>query len=247
MLLFITGCSSREKFEARERGLTAVITPQTPVFFTGPACVLLTNAGGFSARLTVQTEGIAEPERNFSGQLLGLGNKLLFAPDPGASSQKRVRDGGFTFIWDVAENRGYALSEALQAYAPVSSSTHVTNIIVSASQTAPQRFAGHACQLAVAILQKGDGGSASFELLRATDLKGLPVRISSSTNSPSLTMVFSKIRLESPGAEVFTPPDGFTKYTSTEAMADELAAREHNLRRKHTDELQPFSGYPPGR
>src|SRR5690349_6393183 len=87
-VLVTSGCSSREKFEAREKGLTAVITPRPPAFFTGPACVLLTNGGGYSARLTVQTEGLSERERNFSGQLLALGTKLLFAPDPSATAQK---------------------------------------------------------------------------------------------------------------------------------------------------------------
>ena len=247
LLLLAGGCVSREKFEARERGLTAVITPQPPVFFTGPASVLLTNSGGYSARLAAQTEGFAEHERNFSGQLLGLGSKLFFAPDPGSVSGKKDRYAGFSFIWDVAENRGYALSEALQAYAPVSSSTRVTNVVIAAAPAAPQKLAGHTCTIAEAIVQKDDGGISSFELLRATDLNGFPVKISSNTNSTPLTLTFSKIRFESPGAAVFSPPDGFTKSTSTEAMADELAAREHNLKRKHIEEPIPFSGYPPGR
>src|SRR5437588_487039 len=79
LLLLLIGCSHRESLEVRERGLTAVITPHAPIFFTGPSCVLLTNPAGYSARVSVQTEGISERERNFSGQLLGLGTKLLFA------------------------------------------------------------------------------------------------------------------------------------------------------------------------
>jgi hypothetical protein len=245
LLLLASGCASRESFEARAKGVTAVITPQPPAFFTGPACVLLTNSGGYSARLTAQTQGFAEHERNFSGQLLGLGSKLFFAPDPDSVSGKKDRYGGFSFIWDVAENRGYALSEALQAYAPVSSSTRVTNVVIAAAPATPQKLAGHTCELAQATVQKDDGSISSFELLRATDLNGLPVKISSITNSTPLTLTFAKIRFGSPGAAVFTPPDGFTKYTSSEAMADELAAREHNLNRKHTEEPIPFSGYPP--
>jgi hypothetical protein len=112
---------------------------------------------------------------------------------------------------------------------------------------APQKFAGHTCEVAEAIVQKEDGVTSSFELLRATDLNGFPVKISSNSNSILLTLTLSKIRLESPGAAVFSPPDGFSKYTSSEAMADELAAREHNLRRKQPLEPIPSMGYPPGR
>jgi hypothetical protein len=242
VLLLIGGCSSREKFEIRGRGLTAVITPRPPIFFTGPAAVLLTNGSGFSARLAVQAEGLSERERNFSGQLLGLGSKLLFAPDPGSTSEKHQRDGGFSFIWDLSDERGYALSEALQGYAPISSNVRVTNLIISISHAAPQKLAGHSCEEALALIKKEDGGSASFTLLRATDLNGFPLKISSVTNS--LVLSFSKIRLESPGRDIFKPPDGFTKYTSPEAMADELAARQHNLRRKPAEEPLPFSGYP---
>ena len=247
LLLLLIGCSHRESFEARERGLTAVKTPHPPIFFTGPSCVLLTNPAGYSARVSVQTEGISERERNFSGQLLGLGTKLLFAPDPNANSDKRGPNGGFSFIWDVSENRGFVLSEALQAYAPISSNIRITNLTVSAASSAPQKIAGHTCELAEATVKKDDGGSASFELLRATDLKGVPLKISSGTNSIPLTITLAKIRLESPGAEVFAPPDGFTMYSSTEAMADELAARQQNLRRKHIEEPLPFTGYPPSR
>jgi hypothetical protein len=85
--------------------VTAVVTPHPPGFFTGPASVLLTNRGGYSARLNVQTEGFAEYERNFSGQLLCLGGKLFFAPDSVSGSGKKDRYGGFSFIWDTAENR----------------------------------------------------------------------------------------------------------------------------------------------
>jgi len=245
--VMLGGCMSREKFELRERGLTAITTPQPPGFFTGPASVLLTNAGGYSARLNVQTEGFTEHERTYSGQLLGLGSKLFFVPDSNADSSKKNRYGAFSFIWDVTESRGYALSEALQAYAPISSNTQITNLVLAAGSAAPQKLAGHTCEPAVATVQKADGGISSFELSRATDLNGFPIKISSITNAIQLTLSFSKIRLESPGAAIFSPPDGFTKYTSTEAMADELAARQHNLNRKHTEEPIPFSGYPPGR
>jgi hypothetical protein len=75
--------------------------------------------------------------------------------------------------------------------------------------------------------------------LRATDLNGFPVRIQSQ-KAALLTLNFSKIHLEAPAAAVFSPPDGFSKYATPEAMADELAAREHNLRRRN----QGLDAYP---
>src|SRR6266404_9356599 len=75
IVVLVSGCLHSRDPNLREKALTGFLRPQAPVFFTGPACVLLTNSAGFSARVTVQTEGIAERERNFSGQLLGRGSK----------------------------------------------------------------------------------------------------------------------------------------------------------------------------
>jgi len=172
LVALVGGCSQSRDPDVRAKALTGFLRPQAPVFFTGAACVLLTNFPGFSARVTVQTESIAEGERNFSGQLLGRGSKLLFAPEPDEALAKQQRTAGLSFVWDAAENRGYVLSEAMQAYAPVSSSLQVTNVVISPVQVGPQKFSGHLCETAQAVIQKADGTTASFEVLRATDLNG---------------------------------------------------------------------------
>jgi len=190
----------------------------------------------------VQAEGYDERERNVSGQLFGRGSKLAFAPETQQAAPKSQHIGIFSFLWDVAENRGYVVSEALQAYAPTSSSLQITNVAVSPLNSAPQKFNGHSCESVRATIYKADGSASSYEVLRATDLNGFPMRITSETNAPPLTLTFSKIRFEAPSPDVFVPPDGFSKYASPEAMVDELAARQRNLRRKSRDTLEPFPG-----
>jgi hypothetical protein len=245
-LLLAAGCSHSGDVEIRERGYTRIVGAQAPSFLTGPASVLLTNSAGFSARVSGQAEGITEKERNFTGVLLGQGAKLFYAPDADEKSGKQQRAAGLSYIWNVAENRGYVLSETMQAYAPFSHSPQITNVVLSPLQAPPQKLAGHQCEPAFATVQKVDGNTANFEILRATDLNNFPVRLTSTTNSSMLSLNFSKIRLELPGASVFEPPSDFTKYSSPEAMVDELAARQHNLRRKRgSDELLQIPGYTP--
>jgi hypothetical protein len=106
-------------------------------------------------------------------------------------------------------------------------------VVVSTLQVPTQRIAGHLCEPAHATIQKADGGFANFDILRATDLNGFPIRLTASTNASALTLSFSKIRFEAPGSSVFEPPNGFTRYSSPEAMVDELAARQQTLRHKH--------------
>jgi hypothetical protein len=223
-----------------------VVTPRPPSFLTSPASLLLTNSTGFSARVEVQAQSSLDVDRTSSGQLLGRGTKLLYAPESDETIDSHRRPGGYSFIWDVAESRGYVLSETLQGYAPVSADLRVTNVAVEIGLAAAQRFSGHPCEPANATVRMSNGSTAGFGLLRAIDLSGLPVRIESTTNANVFTLNLSKVRLEQPSAEIFLPPDGFTKYATPEAMADELAVRQSNLRRRSPDQMQPMPGMPPG-
>ncbi len=224
-----------------------VVTPLPPAFMTGPASVLLTNSPGFSARVEVQPQGSSAITKGSSGQLLGRGTRLLYAPDTDESTDTHGRSGGYIYIWDVAQKRGYVLSEALQGYAPVTADLQITNVLVETGKGVAQRFSGHPCEPATAAVSLVDGTIARFELLRAIDLSGFPVRIESATNSINFALTFSKVRFEPPPDKVFLPPEDFTKYTTPEAMADELAARQNNLRRKSTPVMAPLPGLEPGR
>lgn len=221
------GCSS----SSGSRGFVRVITPLPPPFLTGPSSVLLTNWGGFSAHVEIQAPGALNSGKPASGQLLSRGSRLFYAPESDESTGNRRKTGGFAFIWDVAQSKGYVLSDALQGYAPVAAELHVTNVTVQPGANSAQRYSGHPSEPATAIVSTTDG-VAGFELLRAIDLNAFPIRIESATNSSVFTLSISKVRFEQPAADVFSPPDGFTRYTSAEVMADELAARQSNLRRK---------------
>lgn len=242
LALLAAGCSGHHGTAGGKGGFTRVVTPQPPGFLTGPLSLLLTNWAGFSARVEVQAQSSLDSDRNSSGQLLGRGTKLLYAPEAGEIPDGHRQPGGYSFIWDLAENRGYVLSEALQAYAPVSSDLRVTNLAIQAANIATQRFSGHPCDSATATARTADGTAAEFELLRAMDLNGFPVRIQAVTRANPITLNFSKVRLEPPPAEVFSPPDGFTKYPTPESMADEIAARQQNLSRKNREPIQPIPG-----
>src|SRR6516162_10177879 len=80
LALLAAGCSHSRK--AEESGFTRAFAPQPPAFLNGPACVLLTNSGGFSARLTLETEDMVAHQNGGSGQLFSQGSKLFFAPEP---------------------------------------------------------------------------------------------------------------------------------------------------------------------
>lgn len=206
--------------------------PRPPLFLSGSVAVLLTNADGFNAHLLFETRRLAGPAETLSGELFGQGSKLFFMPDPGGNGKKRQAADGLSFFWDVAEGRGYVMSEPLQGYAPMASDLRFTNVVTQAGAGAPLTIEGHRCQPEDAAVSSNDGLAAAFQVWRAADLRGFALRCASDTNSPTFTLSFSKVRLQPPPGELFRPPEGFTKYDSVENMMAELAMRRHNLRNK---------------
>jgi hypothetical protein len=239
--VILCGCS-HSKDDRIGGGYAGSYAAQPPAFLNGPMNVLLTNTGGFTAHLTVQGDPFALDDGLKSGQLLCQGSKLVFAPAQNKSKKKQVRAGGFAFIWDVANSRGFVLSGALEGYAPVSASSHATNVVVQ-PKGAAEKIDGHSATTETAVVNMSDGSSDTFDVWRARDLNAFPVRITATGTGVPVTLLLSDIHLSPPPNEVFAPPEEFTKYSSPEAMADEVVARQHNLHRKSTgslDQMEPL-------
>jgi len=237
LALLVAGCSHSRK--AEDSGFARLFAPQPPAFLTGPACVLLTNNGGFSARVTVETEDLVDRQNGASGQLFCRGSKLFYAPEPKGADGKPAREGGFGFVWDGESSSGYVLSEALQGYAPFTSAQRVTNLLVQ-PKGLPDKSVSQGADSSEVTVQMSDGRNPKFQVWRAMGLNGLPLRISTLTNAVAFPIRLSNVRPGPAPADLFVPPNGFTKYSSPEALVDELAARKLNLRRKSAPE--PFTG-----
>jgi hypothetical protein len=215
--LLMSGCAHDGDLEPRAK-FTRVFTPQMPSFMIGPAAAFFTNTAGFSAKLVVQADPAFPQPGPVEGELLGRGSKLLFAPRQIDTGEKVTPAKGFTYVWDMASASGFVLSEALQAYAPVSSSLRVTNVVEAAG-------AGAAHSVTV---QMNDGSQNVYRLIRDPK-NGFPESIAAL--NPPATLTLSKTRFQAPPLDLFAPPSGFSRYQSPEALADEIAARQHSLRR----------------
>ena len=219
-----TGCSSSKLVDRYDPAFARIYTPQVPEFLSGPAGALLTNTAGFSARARFESHtglGPVGPEIT-EGELLARGTQLLFAPRKAENAPKELESAGFMFMWDVANARGYIASETLQAYAPVSSTVKPDGVVIEPAGEKDQENA---------VVHLNNGSSWLLKLRGTVSGKGVPSGIASVTNAPSFSIKLTKIRLEPPSADLFSPPEGFSKYATAEALADELAARKNGLRR----------------
>jgi hypothetical protein len=52
LCLILAGCGHKEVVDVPEPPLTGLMAPRPPVLLTGPVAFLVTNASGFSARVT---------------------------------------------------------------------------------------------------------------------------------------------------------------------------------------------------
>jgi len=224
----LSSCAGGPGSHEPPSGVAGTPTPDPPEFFTGAAARLLAQPEGFSAHLILTTGVLSPASPAASGELQSRAGKLAFTPTPGHAKSARE---GFSFIWDVAQGRGYVLSEALQGCAPVAARATPTNVVSLAGSTTTEVIDGHPCQQEEVTVAMSDGSSRAFRVSRATDLKKLALRISSLSNSTPFTLLLSRVRLVAPPADMFAPPDGFTKYASADAMVTELIMRQHELRR----------------
>jgi hypothetical protein len=218
-----------------------------PPFMSGPAAVFLTNLDGFSAQATVRIQPAAAPARTISGPLLGRRGKLFFEPAPSKAEGKRADSRQFSFIWDAAAGSGYILSEDLQGYAPVASAGRFATPVTepSASPTTWRTFEDHPVRAETATCAAGDGSRAVFQLLRARDLNGLALLVDSTNGPVPFTLTLSKVRMDPLAAELFNPPEGFTKYPSEQALLNELASREQSLQGQPQERrYRPEPDYP---
>ena len=135
------------------------------------------------------------------------------------------------------------MSEPLQGYAPIAVKVRYS----IAPSPAPnggdvvERINGHSCRRAEVRVASSDGGTHVFEVWRAEDLRGLPLRIRSLGEATPLTLNLSEVRLEAPGEELLLPPDGFTKYENAEAMLSELMVRQQNSHPRRAPAAGEFS------
>jgi hypothetical protein len=202
--------------------------------------LLLTNADGFRARIVLESATPAQATPTTAGEIMVRGSKLLFAPEPRKVAKKQPRPEDSAFVWDVNDNRGFVLNEPLQAYAPISSNRQFTNVTAGAAlnNASPEKIAGHPCQATEVTVTASDGLATVFRVWRATDLKGLPLRIQLPSGGVPLTLTLSKVRLGDIPSDLFLPPNGFTRYESPEAMMTEMALRRVNLSRKQIYQTQ---------
>ena len=227
VLLAGGGCKTTESYEDRYGLSERFRSPTPPAFLNGPVSLLLTNIPLFSCHAAIQA-GTGSVQ---TGTLFGRDGRLLFALEPDKETGKRLRQGGFSFIWDARENQGFALSEPLQGVAPLLPLHTFTNVTVQPATGSPsQKIEGFLCEPENVTISAADGSVFVYEVWRARDGNNFPMLINSGGGAAPMSIHFTKVHFQAPPVEAFVPPETFTKYPTPENLAAEYVARQQESR-----------------
>jgi hypothetical protein len=232
--LLLAGCAHSQSGSGRLTAGEGFPRAETPSILTGPVSVLLTNTEGFSAHVTVMQNPTTRTNvPALSGILVAQQGHLFWMPTMPGSHSGKATEHNFSFIWDVNQNSGYVLSEALQGYALISSSQRYTNLLITPDpESSPaEKLEGHRCAPVQVTVQSSDGAAHRFKAWRAADLNDLPLKIVLADGETGSAVLLSQVRPERPPADAFEPPNGFTRYESADAMANEIMLRQRDMRR----------------
>jgi hypothetical protein len=202
------------------------LLPRLTSVMAGPVAVLLTNADGFQSDFTMSFVDDAERPVTISGWIVAYGGKIRLDAVPGEKSRKVKGEAGFGVVWDTTAGQGFVFSDALQGYASLGGTVQFTNILTELVSSDADHIEGFAVDKVNVMVLGDDGGRTTFQLLRAPDRGNLPLQVYSPDRPHSFVLRLSKIQPAVPQADLFLPPDGFTKYDSQPALITELAIRQ---------------------
>jgi hypothetical protein len=236
-LLLGTGCSSTHHHKDKEahhldvsEGIAATAPP---LFLVGPISVLLTNLDDFEGHVSAPGGlGTGPGSAPVAGNLFQQSGHILFVPMSDQSPGRGGWAGTFRFLVDVKGGSAFVISEALQGYAPVPVRTRYSVDSTQPPIGAPNReqIDGQSCRQEDVVVKGSDGASASFQTWRMVEESGPPLRIRPIGQTNLAAVNLSELKMEAQVPDLFSPPEGFTKYSSGEAMVHEMAHRQMLMR-----------------
>jgi hypothetical protein len=218
-----TGCAHPHPDESGESRL--LVLEHAPSWLAGPSAAVLAGNGDFTARVVWHRRDPADEARPpLPGLLAARDGSLFFAPGGERKHGPRPFADG-VFVANPTTGEGFVTSEALQGYAPLTNRVGAARI--NAEPVAGAAHAsrhGHDGEPVVFRVATGTIDTA-YPGTRATDLGGFPLELNSAAGGPPWMLELEDIRKESPPAEWFRPPEGYTRYESAPAMVGDLLVR----------------------
>ena len=189
----------------------------------------------FSATLDMEVKGpSAEQSVNMPGKMAFEDGKFRFEMNLGdmkggqmrpqdAAHMKAMGMGTIVNITLPAEKISYKIFPDMQAYveSPIrnpEAAKPESDFKIETTEVGKETIDGHPCVKNKAVVTDADGQKHESIVWNATDLNKFPVKIESSEEGHTVTMLFKNVKLSKPAASQFAPPSDFKKYDSDMAL-----------------------------
>jgi hypothetical protein len=93
---------------------------------------------------------------------------------------------------------------------------------MTSTELGKETIEGHPCVKNKVLITDAQGKASEATVWNASDLKNFPVRIDTVDGTTKNSMVFSAVKFDKPDAKLFEAPSGYTRYTSVEAMMQQM-------------------------
>jgi hypothetical protein len=214
----LIGCVNVDKEFGEE---IAKLTPvEPPIFINGDLAEQFGNAN-FSARVEVH-KGIPGTRPPINGDFFGRNGSLYFVSDEQRGAKAGL-SGGLSTLWDAPTKTAFLLNDPLQAYAPMKHSA--TNGPFEAKVVGEEVMNGERCRKTVLYQSIRNETLPTLIVWRSIALNDFPIRLESTNSLQTVTLNFTKVKMQAPQADLFTLPNGFKAFESTDAMMTELVRR----------------------
>lgn len=210
--------------------------------FTGPLMQLFGTNTGFGAKVIIASAEAPRSVKPAAGVLLFREGSTIFEPDSAPvrgpkTRSKKERDGDFgLLVLSLTSNRTvYVVSEGVSGFTEIPfSKSEVGKYAVAATDLGTERSQGVECLKRMVVVQPEAGEPQTFLLWNPTAARwrGFPMRIERTQGGPTSSFSFSDVRFEKPDPQLFTPPQGYQRYDSLNAMTDEMTRRVWNVYRR---------------
>ena len=222
--------------------------------FTGPLTQLFGTNSGFGAKIIISSADAPKETKPSAGVLLFRYGSTIFEPDSAPvhgpkTLKKKERDGdfGLLVLSLVAKQTVYVVSEGVSGFTELPfTQSEAGKYGLAATDLGTERLLGVDTIKRMVVVQPEVGNPQTFLVWvpAASKFRGLPMKIERTKGGPATVVILSDVKFEKPDEQLFTPPQGYQRYESLNAMTDEMTRRVWNVYRR-PDQSIAFPNYVP--
>jgi hypothetical protein len=210
---------------------------------SGSTAKLFGENSAFSASLEMQTSAANDPDTmSMPGKIYFDQGKSRFEMDMSqiksakippqmAAQMKSMGMDKMIVISRPDKKVGYQIYPGMQAYleSPLpdkEAGGQSDDYKLEMTELGKETLDGHPCIKNKAVVTEKDGTKHESLIWNAEDLKKFPLKIEQTQENTKVTMLFRDLKLSKPGADLFDPPAGVTKYDSMQSMMQQIMMKQ---------------------